>query len=106
MLEAFKEPENVEKINAAKSNLDNSMVNYMHFVFPCMIQIQNKVIAKYGYNSDGEGLIEFALSIRKLEANDPELNELNYQVRTTVMPPLDLYPRQNWRSPKDIVELS
>ena len=46
-----------------------------------------KVISKYGFSPDGEGVIQFTQSVKMLEKQDPEVARLNQLVRHHLLPP-------------------
>lgn len=56
ILEAFKQPENVSKMQEARENTGNNMLKMMQFVFPLATQVQMNIITKYGFTADGPGI--------------------------------------------------
>merc|ERR1711868_262750 len=58
----------------------------MQLVFPVATQIQMSVIPKYGFTSNGEGIIRFTQTLKLYERQDEELASLNTQLKLLVMP--------------------
>jgi len=92
VLAALTTPENVQKITEAKENSGNEMMKMMQYVFPIVTQIQMDVIKNYGFSEGREGIIQFAKFIRNLERDDPEIAQLNGQVRAYFLPPVSRSP--------------
>ncbi|XP_014676548.1 PREDICTED: protein C10-like [Priapulus caudatus] len=86
ILEAFKQPDNVTKMEEARDNAGTDMMQTMMVVFPIATQIQMEVIPHYGFPADGEGIIKFAQIVRSLEKESAELAELNEQLRSIFIP--------------------
>ena len=55
VLDAFETPENKTRMDEVKDAAGNDMMKMMQIVFPVVTQIQQEVIAKYGFTTDGEG---------------------------------------------------
>jgi len=68
------------------------MIRYMQIVFPLCTEIQLSVIAQYGFQPDGEGLIQFTQHIKLMEKEDQEVARLNQLVKNYLIPPLVLPP--------------
>ncbi|CAH1786044.1 unnamed protein product [Owenia fusiformis] len=92
IINAFKLPENNIRIEEARDNAGNNMMQMMQIVFPVTTEIQMGVITKYGFSADGDGMIRFSQTIKNFEKLDPEIAELNAQIRTYVMPQMDAPP--------------
>ncbi|KAL5011600.1 hypothetical protein ScPMuIL_010151 [Solemya velum] len=88
ILNAFKLPENVSRIDEAQYNAGNDMVRGMQIVFPVKTQIQMEVIGKYGFSVDGEGVIRFTREVMALEREDPEIAQMYRQLRHILIPPI------------------
>lgn len=86
ILDAFKEPNNMDTMKEAWEGAGNDMLKMMQVVFPLATQIQMTIIQKYGFPADGEGIIRFVQTIKHYERQDPEVAQLNSQVRNLVMP--------------------
>lgn len=61
VLQAFREPINVRRLDEARDQAGNDMLRAMQTVFPVASQIQMKAIEKYGFPSDGDGRVLFFL---------------------------------------------
>ena len=46
-----------------------------------------KVISKYGFSPDGEGVVQFTQTVKILEKQDPEVARLSQIVRQHLIPP-------------------
>lgn len=55
ILRAFRDPENVRRLDEAKENAGNDMLRAMQTVFPVASQIEMEVIERYGFPPDGDG---------------------------------------------------
>lgn len=55
ILQAFRDPENVRRLDEARENAGNDMLRAMQTVFPVASQIEMEVIEKYGFPPDGDG---------------------------------------------------
>ena len=51
----------VARIHVAKQEAGNSMIRYQQIVFPLCTEIQLSVIAQFGFQPDGEGIIQVYL---------------------------------------------
>lgn len=60
----------------------------MQLAFPMATQMQMEVLPKYGFTSDGDGLIRFTQSVKLLEKQNNEIATLNSKLRSILMPPL------------------
>ncbi|XP_046360920.1 protein C10-like [Haliotis cracherodii] len=88
LLEAFKQPDNAERLEEARDNAGNDMLKTMQMFFPVATQIEVAVIEKYGFRGDGDGIVRFTQAVKHYEQQDPEVAQLNQQLRTTLMPPV------------------
>ncbi|KAK3087365.1 hypothetical protein FSP39_005056 [Pinctada imbricata] len=66
----------------------NDMLRSMQIVFPVATQIQMDIIDRYGFPADGDGLIRFTQAVKVYEKQDEEIAQLNYELRTTMIPAL------------------
>ena len=57
VLNAFEVAENKTRMEEVKDAAGNDMMKMMQIVFPVVTQIQQEVIAKYGFTTDGEGKV-------------------------------------------------
>ena len=55
ILEAFRIPEHAQKLDEAKQQAGNNMIELMKIHFPLTAQIEIEVIKKYGFSPDGPG---------------------------------------------------
>lgn len=90
MIEAFSFPDNVERLNEAKSNAGNDMILYMQLVFPLAAQIQLEVIQNYGFTPDKEGLLQFTHSIKFLRKENLEVQLMDDELKQLLLPSLSL----------------
>ena len=58
ILRAFRDPENVRRLDEAKDSAGNDMLRAMQTVFPVASQIEMEVIEKYGFPPDGDGKLD------------------------------------------------
>ena len=66
VLDAFELPDSKTRMDEVKSAAGNDMMKMMQIVFPVVTQIQQEVIAKYGFTTDGEGKFDFIVSVQEL----------------------------------------
>ncbi|KAK6631923.1 hypothetical protein RUM44_006953 [Polyplax serrata] len=90
ILEAVNMPENAMKLEQAKGNAGNDMIKMMQYVFPIIVQIQMDVIKNYGFPEGREGMVHFSQLIRNLEREDSDVAELHSQLRTHLLPPVNM----------------
>lgn len=88
IIQALEKPENDIKLKEAKENAGNDMLKMMQLAFPMATQMQMEVLPKYGFTSDGDGLIRFTQSVKLLEKQNNEIATLNSKLRSILMPPL------------------
>jgi hypothetical protein len=55
ILEAFRLPENTQRMREARENAANDMLKTMQVVFPVATHIQMGILPKYGFPGDGDG---------------------------------------------------
>ena len=55
ILNAFRVPENLLRLEQAREHAGNDMLKTMQIVFPITTQIQMQIISKYGFSADGDG---------------------------------------------------
>jgi len=92
ILSAFESPHHQQRILAAKQEAGNSMIRYQQVVFPLCTEIQLGVIAQFGFQPDGEGIIQFTQHIKLMEREDQEVARLAHLVKNYFIPPLSLPP--------------
>lgn len=92
ILSAFESPPHQGRILAAKQDAGNSMIRYQQIVFPLCTEIQLGVIAGFGFQPDGEGIIQFTQHIKMMEKEDQEVARLALLVKNYFIPPLNLPP--------------
>ncbi|XP_069120222.1 protein C10-like [Argopecten irradians] len=90
VLEAFLLPENASRIKEAKESAGNDMLRAMQIVFPAVTQIQMDVIERYGFTADGDGVIRFTQTVKAFEKQDPEIAQLNQELKSWLIPPVSL----------------
>jgi len=90
ILKAFTSQDNESSMRSAREKAGNDMLKFMQYVFPVATQIQLNVIPKYGFPSDGEGIIRFSQMIKLYEKQDSEVMRLNSELRGIVMPRMPL----------------
>ncbi|XP_052790010.1 protein C10-like [Mya arenaria] len=88
ILRAFREPDNVSRLDEARENAGNDMLRAMQTVFPVASQIQMEVIEKYGFPADGDGVIRFTQAVKVYEKQDPDVAQMNSQLRSILIPPV------------------
>lgn len=92
ILSAFESPPHAGRILAAKQEAGNSMIRYQQIVFPLCTEVQLGVIAQFGFQPDGEGIIQFTQHIKIMEKEDQEVARLAQLVKNYFIPPLNLPP--------------
>jgi len=95
ILSAFESPHHQQRILAAKQEAGNSMIRYQQVVFPLCTEIQLGVIAQFGFQPDGEGIIQFTQHIKLMEREDQEVARLFQLVKNYFIPPLVLPPNSH-----------
>ena len=55
------------RIHVAKQEAGNSMIRYQQIVFPLCTEIQLSVIAQFGFQPDGEGIIQVKTTINNVQ---------------------------------------
>ena len=90
ILSAFESPPHHARIVAAKQEAGNSMIRYQQIVFPLCTEVQLGVIAQFGFQPDGEGIIQFTQHIKIMEKEDQEVARLAQLVKNYFIPPLNL----------------
>jgi len=89
---SFETPPHQARILAAKQEAGNSMIRYQQIVFPLCTEIQLGVIAQFGFQPDGEGIIQFTQHIKMMEKEDQEVARLAHLVKNYFIPPMTLPP--------------
>jgi len=92
ILSAFETPPHQGRILAAKQEAGNSMIRYQQVVFPLCTEIQLEVIAQFGFQPDGEGIIQFTQHIKMMEREDQEVARLAHLVKNYFIPQMTLPP--------------
>ncbi|WAR31695.1 C10-like protein [Mya arenaria] len=69
ILRAFREPDNVSRLDEARENAGNDMLRAMQTVFPVASQIQMEAVKVY-------------------EKQDPDVAQMNSQLRSILIPPV------------------
>lgn len=87
-MHAFREPANVRRLDEARDHAGNDMLRAMQTVFPVAAQIQMEVIEKYGFPSDGDGVIRFTQAVKVYEKQDQDVALMNNQLRAILIPPI------------------
>jgi len=95
ILSAFETPPHLARISLAKQEAGNSMIRYQQVVFPLCTEIQLSVIAQFGFQPDGEGIIQFTQHIKIMEKEDQEIARLAQLVKNYFIPPMHLPPSGN-----------
>ena len=90
ILEVFSLPENVSRLDEMRAAAGNDMLKAMQTVFPAATQMEMQVVSRYGFLSDGEGLVQFTKAVRGYEDQDQEVRQLNAQVRNFLLPPVNV----------------
>ncbi|KAL3871468.1 hypothetical protein ACJMK2_039464 [Sinanodonta woodiana] len=88
ILVALQHPDNVLRLDEARESSGNDMLRSMQLVFPLATQIEMEVIEKYGFQPDGDGLIRFTQAVKVYEKQDPEIAQLNRQLKSILIPGL------------------
>jgi len=92
LLSAFESPHHHQRILAAKQEAGNSMIRYQQVVFPLCTEIQLGVIAQFGFQPDGEGIIQFTQHIKLMEREDQEVARLAQLVKNYFIPQMNSPP--------------
>ncbi|XP_011444688.2 protein C10-like [Crassostrea angulata] len=92
ILDALKEGENFQRLEEAKQSAGNDMLRTMQIVFPVATNIQMEVIERYGFPSDGEGIIRFTQAVKMYEKQDEEIHQLNQSLKTLLIPSVTVIP--------------
>ncbi|CAG5126224.1 unnamed protein product [Candidula unifasciata] len=93
ILDTYNLPENAARLEDARISAGNDMLKSMQHVFPTATQMQVQVIQRYGFLPDGEGLVQFTKAVRVYEEHDQEVRQLNEQLRSVLIPPVNVpYP--------------
>lgn len=87
ILDALLAPSNKEKLDDARKVAGNDMMKMMHHVFPLVTKIQQDVIQKHGFGSEGEDAIKFVQTVRQYEGQDPEVAQLALRLKSNFLPP-------------------
>ena len=81
ILSAFETPPQQGRILAAKQDAGNSMIRYQQIVFPLCTEIQLGVIAGFGFQPDGEGILEenqfYYDNIKQTQIHQASFSSLN-----------------------------
>lgn len=88
VLNAFEVAENKTRMEEVKDAAGNDMMKMMQIVFPVVTQIQQEVIAKYGFTTDGEGAIKFAQTVRQYEVVDNDIASMASKLKSLFLPPM------------------
>jgi len=99
ILSAFDSPHFADRLAEAKDEAGNSMIKYQQIVFPLFTEIQLAVISQYGFQPDGEGVIQFNQHIKLLEREDQEVARLAMLMKNQFIPPLSM-PAMNMPQPR------
>lgn len=89
-LEELQSPENLHKLDEARSNVGNEMLKMMQFLFPIVMEIQIDVIKEFGFSDGRDGIIKFAQILRTLERDDPEVARLHSLIKAYYLPPVSV----------------
>ncbi|RDD45377.1 Protein C10 [Trichoplax sp. H2] len=87
VVQAFTEPENLAKMNAAREEAGTDLLKMMQIVVPVATQIQQRVIEKYGFTSDQQGSLQFAQAIQAHVQDDTEIAQMSSQLKAMFLPP-------------------
>ncbi|XP_052228070.1 protein C10-like isoform X2 [Dreissena polymorpha] len=88
ILRAFRDSDNIRRLEDARESAGNDMLRAMQTVFPVAAQIQMEVIEKYGFPSDGDGVIRFTQAVKVYEKQDQDVAQMNHQLRAILIPPI------------------
>ena len=72
ILMAFKEADNVRRLEEARDAAGNDMLRAMQIVFPVASQIEMEVIERYGFPRDGDGMWQFIIESTKTTVKSSE----------------------------------
>ncbi|CAL8070092.1 unnamed protein product [Orchesella dallaii] len=86
MLERMHLPENEAKVQGAKEQAGDDMVEVFKNVFPIVLQIQIEVVSKFGFVSNQEGLKDFLIRVNQLTNEYPEILDLMLKIREVYLP--------------------
>jgi hypothetical protein len=90
VITALNHPNNLAKMNAARNgkrigqehgyeygeHAQLDMIRHMTYVFPVMTEVLTEVVAKYGFVSNGQGVIQFILTVKDMARHDADLESL------------------------------
>ncbi|ODM91574.1 Protein C10, partial [Orchesella cincta] len=86
MLERMHLPENEAKVQGAKEQAGDDMVEVFKNVFPIVLQIQIEVVSKFGFVSNQEGLKDFLIRVNQLTNEYSEILDLMLKIREVYLP--------------------
>ncbi|KAM6954297.1 protein C10 [Aplochiton taeniatus] len=93
VIQAFSMPENAARMEEARESSCNDMGKMLQLVLPVSTQIQQEVIKAYGFNNEGEGVLEICLRLVKMyETQDPEIAAMSAKLKSLLLPPLSTPP--------------
>lgn len=90
LLEILKQIDQDQKLRQIKENCSNDMLRYVQSFVPLTMEIQFKVISRYGFAPDSNGLICFTNKIKDFVAQDDLVASLFDNFKNILVPPLNL----------------
>ncbi|OXA64601.1 uncharacterized protein LOC110855423 [Folsomia candida] len=86
MWSRINEPDNLDKINGAKEEAGNDMIEVMKLVFPLVVDIQVEAVGKFGFPRNKDGLRDFLVRANELLENDKDISEMLIRIRSIYLP--------------------
>jgi len=87
MWNKINEPENLEKIGAAKEEAGNDMIEVMKSVFPLIVDLQVEAVGAFGFPRNKDGLRDFLIRVNELQAGNKEIADMLLRIRYVYLPP-------------------
>lgn len=87
LLCALNEDPQLKKI---KENSSNDMLKYIQTFLPYSMDIQTRIIGKYGFTQDNAGLVKFTNRVKQLAIEDDNISSLFESFKSLLIPPLNM----------------
>jgi hypothetical protein len=82
---AFDEPSNAAKMDEAKAAAGGDLQKMMMTVMPLALQIQGPTFAKYGFDANQTGGMQFIMAVMAHQA-DPEVAQMTSALKSKYLP--------------------
>lgn len=90
LLEILKQIDQDPKLRQIKESCSNDMLKYIQTFMPQAMEIQFRIIAKYGFSPDSNGLLMFTNRVREITIEDEVVANIFENFRNLLIPPLNL----------------